>query len=97
MHQPDANVWIHLLHPILNRTLAGLGELPTRDARTFQPAADALKIYFHDGTERPVPRPTDPAAQKEYYSGKKKWARFTRSQAGAENTFTNLTTAEAPG
>jgi hypothetical protein len=42
MHQPDANVWIHLLHPILNRTLAGLGELPTRDARTFQPAADAL-------------------------------------------------------
>jgi DDE superfamily endonuclease/Helix-turn-helix of DDE superfamily endonuclease len=72
MHQPDANVWIHLLHPILNRTLAVLGELPARDAHTFQPEADALKIYFHDGTERPVPRPTDPATQKEYYSGKKK-------------------------
>ena len=29
-------------------------------------------IFFHDGTERPIQRPKDVAAQKAYYSGKKK-------------------------
>jgi hypothetical protein len=29
------------------------------------------KIYFHDGTERPIERPGDPADQRLYYSGKK--------------------------
>jgi len=72
MHQPDANTWIHLLHPILNRTLADLGELPARDADAFEPEQDTLQIYFHDGTERPIPRPVDNTTQKEYYSGKKK-------------------------
>jgi hypothetical protein len=28
--------------------------------------------FWHDGTERPIHRPTDPEAQQEYYSGKKK-------------------------
>jgi hypothetical protein len=32
MHQPDANQWIHLLHPILNQTLSVLSELPVRKA-----------------------------------------------------------------
>ena len=35
MHQPDANQWIHLLHPLLNRALAVLGELPAREAAEF--------------------------------------------------------------
>ena len=30
MAQPVANKWIHRLLPILNRTLADLGELPSR-------------------------------------------------------------------
>ncbi|MBU0491614.1 MAG: transposase [Chloroflexi bacterium] len=72
MHQPDANRWIHLLHPCLNQALAALGELPVRDAAAFVPEDEELAIYFHDGTERPIPRPTDQARQKEYYSGKKK-------------------------
>jgi hypothetical protein len=72
MHQPDANVWIHLLHPLLNQTLAGLGELPEREAATFEPQAEDIEIYFHDGTERPIPRPKDNTKQKEFYSGKKK-------------------------
>jgi len=72
MHQPDANTWIHLLHPILNRALADLGELPARDADDFEPEPDALQIYFQDGTERPIPRPVDNTIQKKYYSGKKK-------------------------
>jgi DDE superfamily endonuclease len=28
--------------------------------------------FWHDGTERPIQRPTDPEEQQEYYSGKKK-------------------------
>ena len=64
MHQPDANVWIHCLHPILNRTLADLGELPERDAAAFKPSAEDDAFYFHDGTERPIPRPTDAEQQK---------------------------------
>ena len=31
MSQPLANRWIHLLLPILNRTLEQLGELPARE------------------------------------------------------------------
>src|ERR671918_213538 len=27
--------------------------------------------FWHDGTERPIHRPTDPEDQQEYYSGKK--------------------------
>ncbi|MBM3129772.1 MAG: transposase [Chloroflexi bacterium] len=72
MYQPDANTWIHLLHSLLNQTLADLGELPERDAKAVQPEEGDLEVYFHDGTERPIPRPTDPETQKQYYSGKKK-------------------------
>lgn len=72
MHQPDANRWIHILHPLLNQALAGQGKLPVREAEAFVPEEEELAIYFHDGTERPIPRPKDKGRQKEYYSGKKK-------------------------
>ena len=79
MHQPDANQWIHLLHPLLNRALAALGELPAREAAEFaarfEPSAKEKAqdlVFFHDGTERPVVRPKDKELQKLYYSGKKK-------------------------
>ena len=77
MHQPDANQWIHLLHPILNQTLSVLSELPVRKADDLNLTAGEnleegnVVVYFHDGTERPVPRPKDQEAQKQYYSGKK--------------------------
>jgi len=77
MHQPDANKWIHLLHPILNQTLSELDELPMRKAEDLKLQAGAnleegnVVVYFHDGTERPVPRPKDQEAQKQCYSGKK--------------------------
>ena len=76
MHQPDANLWIHLLHLILNQALDALGELPVREAEAFNLEDDLEEeqelYFFHDGTERPIPRPKDKEAQKEYYSGKKK-------------------------
>jgi hypothetical protein len=31
-----------------------------------------IPLCWHDGTERPIHRPTDPEAQQEYYRGKKK-------------------------
>ena len=69
--QPKANLWVHCLHPILNRTLAELGELPVRDMAQLNFDADEDTLYFHDGTERPIPRPGDPEQQRLYYSGKK--------------------------
>ena len=71
MSQPKANLWIHGLHPILNRALAELGELPARDMEQMIFEADEETIYFHDGTERPIPRPSNPEQQQLYYSGKK--------------------------
>lgn len=70
--QPKANVWIHCLHAVLNQSLAELGELPARQMEQVLFDENEEKIYFHDGTERPIPRPRDPEQQRLYYSGKKK-------------------------
>lgn len=72
LHQPDANRWIHLLHRLLAQAVATLGELPVREARALCLQEAEQTLYFQDGTERPMVRPTDPVAQKLYYSGKKK-------------------------
>jgi hypothetical protein len=69
--QPKANMWIHCLHPILNHSLAALGELPTRQMEQMIFDENEETLYFHDGTERPIPRPCDPDQQRLYYSGKK--------------------------
>ena len=71
MSQPKANVWIHCLHLILNQTLAELGELPARQMEQVVFDENEATLYFHDGTERPIPRPGDPDQQRLYYSGKK--------------------------
>ena len=44
MSQPLTNRWVHLLLPILNQTLAELGELPSRETtpRTFSVASDTI-------------------------------------------------------
>jgi hypothetical protein len=69
--QPKANVWIHCLHPILNQSLAALGELPARKMEDVSFDDTEMALYFHDGTERPIQRPCDPDHQRLYYSGKK--------------------------
>ena len=71
MSQPKANVWIHCLQPILNQSLAALGELPARQMEDVSFDETEAALYFHDGTERPIQRPRDPAEQQLYYSGKK--------------------------
>jgi hypothetical protein len=70
--QPKANVWIHNLYPHIQSALAELGELPARDMAEVKFEDIGETIFFHDGTERPIPRPTDPDEQKLFYSGKKK-------------------------
>jgi hypothetical protein len=69
--QPKANVWIHCLHPILNQSLAGLGELPARKMEDVSFDETEAALYFHDGTERPIQRPREPEQQRLYYRGKK--------------------------
>lgn len=72
MHQPEANRWIHLLHEAVNQALVTLNELPARTAAAWQATAPQPGTYFHDGTERPIPRPRTADKQVEMYSGKKK-------------------------
>ncbi len=71
MSQPKANLWIHSLHPILNQTLAALGELPARQMQNVVFEEEENVLYYHDGTERPIQRPIDQELQRQYYSGKK--------------------------
>lgn len=72
MSQSIANVWIHRLHPLVNRALAEAHELPARDVAELSFEMETETVFFHDATERPIPRPTDPDLQKTCYSGKKK-------------------------
>jgi hypothetical protein len=72
MYQPEAHRWIHLLHGVVNQALAAMKELPARTAAAWHATAPAAGTYFHDGTERPIPRPRDADKQVMMYSGKKK-------------------------
>ena len=72
MSQPKANVWIHLLLPLVKCALAIAGELPVRDIAQLDLSEEKQTLFFHDGTERPINRPKDKEDQKTYYSGKKK-------------------------
>jgi hypothetical protein len=72
IQQPDANQWVHLFEPLLNAALEASGEKPARDAEALQAAGLEAGDYFQDGTERPIVRPKDREAQKQYYSGKKR-------------------------
>jgi hypothetical protein len=71
MNQPQANVWIHLLKKILLKALQASQSLPCRDFESLQKFLEAGQDVFIDGSERPIPRPSDDEVQKEFYSGKK--------------------------
>jgi hypothetical protein len=72
MPQPVANKWIHVLPLCLHQALTVLGAIPARTGEELQLSITAQQVYFQDGTERPIPRPTDQEIQRFYYSGKKK-------------------------
>jgi len=72
MYQPEAHRWIHLLHGVVNQALAAARELPARTVTAWHATEPPAGTYFHDGTERPIPRPRQADKQVEMYSGKKK-------------------------
>ena len=75
LSQAQTNYWIHRLLPVLQTTLAALGMQPERDAArvaTNPATSEGGANLAIDGTERRLPRPTDPLKQREKYSGKKK-------------------------
>jgi hypothetical protein len=68
--QPKANQWIQCLKPVLQATLAVRNELPARTLEALTLQFKGQSLFFHDGTERPILRPSDPDKQRLYYSGK---------------------------
>lgn len=71
MGQPKANQWIHCLQIVLMQTLNWEGCLPARDMADVEMETDGEQIYYHDGTERPIQRPSDAQERSKNYSGKK--------------------------
>mgnify|MGYP001562544072 CR=1 FL=1 len=72
LSQPQANIWIHLLTSLLQKTLAENKNLPARSDKELIHVLKNVPVVFIDGTERPVQRSTDYQTQKDHYSGKKK-------------------------
>ena len=74
MGQAQANVWIHILTPLLNSALGYKKELPARapcDIERILSQCPGLEFII-DATERAIQRPKDAERQKSHYSGKKK-------------------------
>jgi hypothetical protein len=71
MTQPQANFWIHLLSPILRKTLKRLTELPERNSHKLKQLLRDCPDVLLDGVERSIQRPVEAEQQKDCYSGKK--------------------------
>jgi hypothetical protein len=71
MNQPQANFWIHLLSPILRKTLKRLRELPERNTQKLDRLLQDCPDVLLDGVERSIQRPLDTEQQRDCYSGKK--------------------------
>ena len=63
-----------MLSIVLQNTIGIARCLPNRRPRQLKEALEACGAYnlIIDGTERERQRPSEPQAQKDYYSGKKK-------------------------
>ncbi len=74
MSQGRVNAWIYKLSEVLTMALGHAHCLPERDPQNLeQILAMCVSVDFIiDGTERRMPRPTDPVQQHDLYSGKKK-------------------------
>ncbi len=71
MNQPQANFWIHLLSPILGKTLKRLKEIPERNSQKLDQLLKDCPDVLLDGVERSIQRPLNTEQQQDCYSGKK--------------------------
>ena len=74
MSQGQVSFWVGALSIVLQNTLGIARCLPNRRPRQLKEALEAYGAYnlIIDGTERERQRPSEPQAQKDFYSGKKK-------------------------
>ncbi len=78
MARRQCGQWIHTLTEVLGTALDGAGVLPASEIAGFKRlpdgrgGAEVVHELIHDGTEREIPRPSDPDPRKEYHIGKKK-------------------------
>ena len=72
MSQSQVCTWIHVLSPILKRTLGIEKCLPERNPRKLKEALEACELhdFIIDGTERERQRPSNSSEQTAFYSGK---------------------------
>ena len=72
--QSQASAWVLRLLPVLQAALGRELVLPARRTATLDELTVACPdlVFLLDATERPIPRPQDPARQSACYSGKKK-------------------------
>ncbi len=71
MNQPQANFWVHLLSPILGKTLKRLKEIPERNNQKLEQLLKDCPDILLDGVERSIQRPLNAEQQQDCYSGKK--------------------------
>jgi hypothetical protein len=73
MSQGQVSFWVGVLSIVLQSALGMTKSLPKRRPRQLKEALEACGAYnlIIDGTERERQRPSDPHAQKDFYSGKK--------------------------
>jgi hypothetical protein len=72
MSHGKVSIWIKVLLPIIQETLAKFGDLPSRDGNTLNvilKESNQGKFYL-DGTLLPVQRNIEYELQKEHYTGK---------------------------
>lgn len=75
MSQPQANMWIHALLPVLQTTLRAMKCAPARTNEGLSAILEQYDYVLADGTERPIHRPVDAEQHRSSYSGKKSCVR----------------------
>ena len=74
LSQPQVCEWVHRLTPLLEKVLGRKMQLPERRAQNLHQVLDRCPelTYVMDGTERPINRPSNKAAQRQHYSGRRR-------------------------
>lgn len=93
LSQGKVSMWVNLLTPLLEKSLARLGTMPCREGSGlagFMARFGQVGTLSQDVVEQTMPRPVDDAAQEAMYSGKKKSIPTkTRSTARMTSTLSS--------